>query len=100
MERAHAGGEVSLPHMAVGTLAAAVTGLLARYFLLQPLLGPTDGKTASMVLMFFLLGYLALPVAPPGKFPLPWASWLRLRSGLLFAAIAILMVVIPDRLWP
>jgi hypothetical protein len=100
MARETTGGEVSLPHEAVGILAAAVTGLLARYFLLQPLLGQTDGKAASMVLMWFLLGYLALPVASLGQSPLPWSSWRRLRSGLLFSGIVTLTIVVPDRLWP
>lgn len=94
------GGELSLSHAAIGILVAAVTGLLARYFLLQPLLGQTDGKAVSMVLMFFLLGYLAFAVAPPGQSPLPWASWRRLRTGFLFAAIITLTVIVPDRLWP
>jgi len=100
MERDTAGGEVSVPHVAIGICAAALTGLLARYFLLQPLLGQIDGKAASMVLMFFLLGYLAFPVAPRGQSRLPWVSWRRLRSGLLFTAIVTLTIVIPDRLWP
>ena len=100
MDRNHSGGEISLSHSAIGILVATVTGLLARYFILQPLLGQNDGKAASMVLMFFLLGYLAFAVAPPGQSPLPWASWRRLRTGLLIAAIVTLTIVVPDRLWP
>jgi len=100
MDREPAGGEGSPPHIALGIFAAALTGLLARYFLLQPLLGQVNGKEASMVLMFFLLGYLAFPVTPRGQPTLPWASWRRLGSGLLFAAIVTLTIVVPDRLWP
>jgi hypothetical protein len=100
MDREATGSEVSISNVLVGVFAAAVTALLARYFLLQPLLGQADGRAVSMVLMFFLIGYLAFPVAPLGQSPLPWASWRRLRSGLLYAAIVTITIIIPDRLWP
>ncbi|HSE67069.1 MAG TPA: hypothetical protein VLB12_08790 [Gemmatimonadales bacterium] len=98
MDRDRSGGEVSLPHVGIGIVVAALSGLFARFFLFYPLLGPTDGRAASLVLMFFLLGYLAFPVAPRGQAPPPWASWLRLRSGLVFVVMAILTIVLPDRL--
>ena len=87
-----------MPHAAWGIVAAAVTALLARYFVLQPALGLVDGKDASMVLLFFLLGYLALPIAPIGQSPLPLASWIRLRTGLLFGLAVFLVIILPDRL--
>ena len=94
MSRDRSGGELSLPHAGIGIVYAAITALITRYFLLIPLLGRTAGRAASLVVMFFLLGYMAFPYAPRGQAPPPWASWLRLRSGLVFGVMGILTIVL------
>ena len=93
-------GEVSLSHMSAGTLASGIIAVLTRRFVLEPAFGPVTGKDISMLLLFFLLGYLAFPVASKGHFPLPLISWRRLRSGFLVAVIVGVTIIVPDRLWP
>lgn len=92
--------QISVPQVAPGILAAALVALASRYLILQPALGQVNGRDGSMLLLFFLLGYLAFPIAPDDQAPLPLASWNRLRTGLLYAIIAGLTVILPDRLWP
>ena len=94
------GGEISLPHSVVGILVASVGALLMRRFVLQPALGMETGKEVSMVLLFFLVGYLAFPVAPRGQAPPPLGSWWRLRMGLIYGGLVSLAVVLPEHFWP
>lgn len=92
------GGEISLPHSVVGILVAGVGSLVMRRFVLQPALGMATGKEVSMVLLFFLIGYLAFPIAPRGQARPPLGSWWRLRMGLIYGGLVSLVVVLPEHL--
>lgn len=93
-------GEASLTHMLMGGLLAAAATALCSVFLLKPLLGGDVAKTTSSFLLWFLLGYLAFAVAPPGQFPLRLLSARRLTTGLLVGLLGGAVILALDRLWP
>lgn len=95
-----AGRELSVPHLILGAAVAGVTAAVAGRFLLQPLLGLETGDAVANFLTWFLLGYLALAVGPPGQPPPPLFSLIRLRSGLIFGVVGGLAMLAVDRLWP
>lgn len=100
MADAQSGGEISLPHALLGSLAAFGVPALCRNFLLIPLLGPAGGKDAASVLAFVLFGYFGMAVAPRGQAPPPLVSRLRARSALIFGVVALVGIVVLNRLWP
>lgn len=100
MKAHRTGGELSLPHVFAGALAAAVVMVITRRLVLQPLLGFDKAQTTADFLMWFLLGYLAMAVAPPGQSPPPLLSGLRLRSGVIFGVVGGATALVANRLWP